>query len=167
MTDPKHFMYQALVDLAQARAIQEQTKKLYADLKAQIDELVEERFGEDRENLLKALDASDSSVARADSNVRDMAARYYGETADKHPCPAVTIKEFIVLSYVEAQAIEFCRLSAPKALILDKRAFEKIAKVGKEAGGPFDLDFVVIETEPRVAVASDLSAYLTEGETDD
>ena len=93
--------------------------------------------------------------ANVETEVRERALGIYEETGDKAPHPAVTIKMYTVLDYEDADAFDYAREHLPKALKLDKRTFEKAAKI-------LELDFVVIRQEPRATIARDLSGYLPE-----
>ena len=158
--DKHHVMHQAVADLAQARALQEQTKRLYADLEAQIDALVEERFGTDKAQLSKALTAIRKSVIQAEDNVRDLAVQLYGKTQDKHPHPAVGIRVKTEYTYDPDNAVTYCvETGLTGALSLKRREFEKVASVTKP-------DFVIVSEVATATVKTDLSPWLEE-QTDD
>ena len=96
-------------------------------------------------------------VDEADA-VRDQlnseALRAYANDSNKHPHPAVTVKENKKLSYKPDEAIAWALgLEQMDMVSLNKTAFEKAAKV-------LDLDFVKKYTEPSVTVSTDLSSYI-------
>ena len=97
------------------------------------------------------------ATARADvedweNRVRLMALADYAATGNKSPHPAIVIKMYAVLYYASLDAHAYACQHLPKALRLDVKAFEKVAKVAS-------LDFVTISEEPRATIARDLSAY--------
>lgn len=151
-------MQDLIEKLAQAREIEAEYKAQYAALKAEIDAVIEERYGLRLGSLEAFLETAEADVTDAENRIRAAALDAFAETGDKHPHPAVGI-QMTRLEYDTAEAIQFCRRAAPNAIKLDKRAFERIARVGKDAGGPFDLDFVTIHKEPQATIARDLSAY--------
>ena len=73
---------------------------------------------------------------------------------NKHPHPAITLKEFTVVDYpddlMKAWAIEH---NHPGMLNLNKRAANKVAT------GPTAPEFVTIEKELRATIKTDLSEY--------
>lgn len=73
---------------------------------------------------------------------------------NKHPHPAVTVKEMTKLDYDQKQAREWADTNLRSALVLDAKRFER-AILATEAP-----EFVTIRTEKSVAVSSDLSLYL-------
>ena len=91
--------------------------------------------------------------AEMDAAVRTVALSQFVADGDKKPHPAVTIKINKALLYKPADALDYCREHLPKALKLDKRAFEKAARV-------IEPDFVEIVDDPKPFVARDLEKYL-------
>jgi len=83
-----------------------------------------------------------------------IALQVFANESDKHPHPAVTIKENNKLLYDPADAIQWAlKLEQMEMIGLNKSVFEKAAKA-------LDLDFVEKRKEPSVTVSSDLSAYI-------
>jgi hypothetical protein len=74
------------------------------------------------------------------------------ESGEQHPHPAVEIKTATRLVYEDSWALDHCREHYPKALKLDKAAFERYAKVAEPT-------FVKVETERRAHIATDLSQW--------
>ena len=98
-------------------------------------------------------------MAQDEEDVRRQALATYAETGDKAPHPAVKIKDFTVLDYEPGAALDYARVYIPRAVKLDKRAFEKAARV-------LEPDFVKITQEPRATIARDLNKYLPGNEED-
>ena len=110
-------------------------------------------------NLWKTLQERQGYLATARADVEDwenrvrlMALADYAATGNKSPHPAIVIKMYAVLYYASLDAHAYACQHLPKALKLDVKAFEKVAKVA-------NLDFVTISEEPRATIARDLSAY--------
>ena len=159
---------QLVEQLAQARAAAEKADTDQASLELEVDALVEQHFGARIKNADVACDEAAERVFDLTAQVRQAALAAFEQTGDKKPNAAVQIKEYVLITYEDAAALEFCRKVAPNALKLDRRAFEKIAKLGIEAGGQFVPDFVTVTKEPRATIASNLSPWLpTEGELTD
>ena len=82
------------------------------------------------------------------------ALQIYVNEGDKHPHPAVTVKENNKLLYNPADAIQWAlKLEQMDMISLNKSVFEKAAK-------SLVLDFVEKRKEPSVTVSTDLSAYV-------
>lgn len=125
------------------------------DLKDCIDAVnaeIEKEYGKELGDLKKDLSVAQTKVTGLEESVRGTALEAYLETGDKHPHPAITIKVFTKLDYDEEQAITYCVEHLPKALKVDKRKFEAVAKAA-------ELDFVQITDDPKATVATDLSEY--------
>lgn len=73
---------------------------------------------------------------------------------NKHPHPAITVKEVTKLVYCFKTAREWADTNLRSALVLDVKRFEK-AILATEAP-----EFVTIHKEQQVTVASDLSPYV-------
>ena len=83
-----------------------------------------------------------------------IALQVFANEGDKHPHPAVTVKENNKLLYDPADAIQWAlKLEQMDMISLNKSAFEKAAKA-------LDLEFVEKRKEPSVTVSTDLSAYI-------
>jgi len=119
------------------------------------NELAETSLGQRLVRARELLGVARADVTDAVDEVQARALGAYEATGNKVPHPAVKVALFTVLDYAPGDALEYARLHLPKALKLDKRTFEKMAKV-------IEPDFVTISQEPRVRIARDLSAYLEE-----
>ena len=91
--------------------------------------------------------------ADAEERVRNAALQAHHATGNRRPHPAVQVILSTVLSYDPQAALDYCRLHLPKALTLDRRKFEKAAKV-------LELPFVTVGQMPATRIASDLTEYL-------
>ena len=147
---------QLVEQLAQARADLEKVVTDGASLELLIDALIEQHFGPAKAANDEAQAEASERVDELTKQVRDRAVLAFEQSGDKRPNSAIQIKEYIVLVYSEGDALEFARQHVPKALKLDRRAFERVAKV-------LEPDFVTVITEPRATIASDLSAWLPRG----
>jgi hypothetical protein len=88
----------------------------------------------------------------AEDHLRLAARAAYDATGDRKAEPGAEVKLFDMPRYDDAEALEWAKGSG-MCLTLDKKAFEKVAKATA-------LPFVTIEQEPRVSLASDLSAVV-------
>ena len=141
--------------LAEARRIMDEYREQMKALQVDVDAEIEERFGGERRRLVALLETAATEVLDADDALRAAAVAEYEATQDKRPHPAVTVKVYTTLSYEEADASAYCREYLWKALKLDRREFEKAARV-------LEPEFVTFEVEPKATVATDLSAYVGE-----
>ena len=89
-----------------------------------------------------------SLVEEAEVKLRELTIRVYNETGSKAPAKGVGIREVTVLTYDDKIAFDWAK-AHKMALMLDRKAFEKIAK----ADPP---DFVKITTEPHATISPDL-----------
>jgi len=99
--------------------------------------------------VLLARDAEADARALLD----ELAQMAYAAHGDKHPHPAIAIRELTVLDYDQKLARQWAETNLRAALVLDYKKFEKAVK---DLGAP---DFVRIHTTPQVTVSADLSAY--------
>jgi hypothetical protein len=140
-------IHEAVVCLANWRA---ETARLQAAQQAMMKAVTESpeyvRLGEEYVH-------AHQMESETEDTVRTLAVEFYNTTGDKAAHDAVTVRVYTTLTYEPSEALDYCREHLPKALKLDKTAFEKVAKVA-------DLDFVEIAEEPRATIAQDLSAYL-------
>lgn len=95
--------------------------------------------------LIKAFIAEDEAI------VREMALA----SGEKHPHPAVTVKDISGLEYDDAPALDWA-LAHHMALALNKRLFEKHVKADPTAF----MEFVTVTSTQRADIATDLSKYL-------
>ena len=95
--------------------------------------------------------ALDHAIAQTEEQLKTERVRTYnGE--DKGKVFGVGIREETKLDYSDDDAYKWA-VAHQMALKLDKRGFEKIAKVDTP-------DFVTITTEPQATIAQDLSEYV-------
>ena len=73
---------------------------------------------------------------------------------NKHPHPAITVRESTKFDYDAKIAREWADEHLRAALVLDTKKFEKAIAVTEVP------DFVTVRTEKSVAVSTDLSAYV-------
>jgi len=139
-------------NLAIARSTTANLKAELAQVNAEAAAMVKERFGERIKQLTDWLSRAQADLEANEQAVRETALEAYLETGNKHPHPAITIKVFTKLDYDEEQAVTYCVEHLPKALKVDKRKFEAVAKAA-------ELDFVQITDDPKATVATDLSEY--------
>lgn len=136
--------------LAQARKIQQ-------EYKAELDELnaeIVERYGKRSKRIMSLLATAKADVKDAERDVREAAVAAHHHDGSKKPHEAVQVKMYTTLAYEPDDAIEYCIKALPNALKLDKRAFEKVAKVARP-------NFCDIRQEPRTTIARDLEKYLS------
>jgi len=101
--------------------------------------------------VVKALTEEEKTIR---DGLDSEALQIYVNEGDKHPHPAVTIKENNKLLYDPADAIQWAlKLEQMDMISLNKSVFEKAAK-------SLVLDFVEKRKEPSVTVSTDLSAYV-------
>lgn len=93
--------------------------------------------------------AAREQVSKLETEVRAAAEDHFKATGEKKPVPGIEVKQFTVVSYDPATALEWARQSGV-ALSLNKTEFERIAKTGS-------LPFVKIDTEPRCTISQKLT----------
>jgi len=103
---------------------------------------------EQNEDIISSASIASENMTEAEAKLRELTLQAYAETGDKAPAPGVGIRERTVLTYDGKVAFDWAK-SHKMALQLDKKAFEKIAKVS-------DLDFVDVTTEPIATIATTL-----------
>ena len=142
---------QAIKNLAGSRALVANEAEAVAAIKAQI----QERYGEILENAKGYLDTAKADMADDESRVRELALERYVEEGKKNKKvhPAASIRTTTTLNYNTKEAVTWCIKHRTQALDLNKREFEKVARV-------MESDCVKIGAEDRVAIATDLSKYL-------
>lgn len=136
--------------LAKCRQIEAEYQAGVAEAEA---ELRETRLWSWLEQRREYLAVAKVDVKDAEADVRKAALAVYTENGDTAPHQTVRIKLFTVLEYDDSEAHAYARQNFPHALKLDKRAFEKVAKV-------IEPDFVTITKQPRATIARDLSEWL-------
>lgn len=78
---------------------------------------------------------------------------------DKHPHPAITIKEVTKVDIDEPKARKYCLENLKQALKLDTTKFKKFALALDESDRP---DCISVRKEPQMNLKQDLSEYLDE-----
>jgi len=141
-------IYEHLAGLADTRrelaAVKEELQKRYEQWEAKNAELIE------RKKELEALARDLEELIRA------MAVKIAKETGDKAPAPGVKIRVVTRLKYDPKEALNWALSRGMReVLALDKRAFEKAAKVLKP-------EVVEIEEELQATIARDLEKALAE-----
>lgn len=136
---------------------------VYALRDARIEEgrvatlLKERQAAFDKENaaLLASVKDAKSTSSAADTALRAIALEAYKTTKEKKPTPGVEVKMRTIYTYDANKAFEWAR-EKKMALLperLDVPAFEKIVTATK-------IDFVTIDEEPAVQIASDLVKHI-------
>ena len=144
-------MNEAVTYLAKCRQYEAEDKAAVERIEAAI----RAEYGKMLDDARHLLGVAKADVADAEDDVRKLSLAAYveGGKSDKKPHPAVQIKTYTVLEYDEGDALDYCREHLPNALKLDKRAFEKVAKVAEP-------EFVAVKDEDRATIARDLSEWL-------
>jgi DNA polymerase-3 subunit epsilon len=134
-------------NLAYWRKTEQEAKKHLEEIQAEMEARWDWKSWDDQ------LDRARSLVATHLDEIRRSAL----EANDKHPHPAVGIRNITRLEYDPRKAYLWCQDHLPAALVLDRTFFEKHAKAVAKTS---PLDFVTISQEPQATIATDLSAYL-------
>lgn len=145
-------MNEVVIRLASRRQIETEYKVKIAQAQAALETTDAWQY---LEQLRRHLEGARADVGLTTAEVRKQALAIYDETGSKSPHPAVKVKMYTVLKYNLAEALNYAREHLPKAVKLDKRAFEKAAKA-------IEPDFVTINQEPRASIARNLDEYIQE-----
>ena len=143
----------AIANLAQSRRELDDERSAWDALQDEIND----RFGDRVAMIDRQLRDAKGRVAEDESVVRTTA------LAGKNPHPAVTIKVYTVMDYNDTDAKMFAIRFMQDALKLDKRVFDKTAKVlmdmdlGEVTGALSKI--AVIRDDPRATIARDLGGY--------
>ena len=121
------------------------------------DALMETELGQKVGGLHVAIDELKQKAKELDSQIRDYTVSIFESTGEKHPHPAVGIREYTKLDYDKDEALHWAQRHLPKALKLDNRFFEKHAKAVSETQ---PISFVRIYKEPRATISTDLGEYV-------
>jgi len=143
-------MNEKIKRLAYYRLVEAEHKARIAEVRAELEANPLWAYLTKKQERLKAAQAK---VADAEQEVRSAALGWYETTSDKKPHPAVQVKLYTTLAYDPQAALDYACEHLPKAIKLDKRAFEKAAKA-------IEPDFVAFAQEARATIARDLSEYL-------
>jgi len=149
-------LQEALKNLAQRRAQLAEMDTALASLKAKMEATPE---GKAYGFAASARRVAAEELADAEAQARDLAYAAFTQTGDKKPAPGVSIKWYNRVVYDTKEVMAWCRDNARMFLHeeLDKRGFEDMAAKVTQPGMPWK-----VEGEPRVTLATDLSAYLVE-----
>jgi hypothetical protein len=100
-------------------------------------------------------------ISQADEDARQLALSVFTATGDKRPAEGVEVRMYKRLRYDLHEVLAWCQQHAPNYVVttVDVKRFEKAAETLIDAP-------VTLEHEARVAIATDLSAYLTRSEAD-
>ena len=131
-------------------------------------ELVEEREGDYKQKKAEI----ESSLAylyykgclddieKLETEIRQGAEANFKATGEKNPHPAVEIKENVVLTYVEVNALNYAQTNLQVAIIppsLDKKVFEKQIRALPEEKIP---TFIEVTKVGKATIKKDLSEFL-------
>ena len=108
-----------------------------------------ETWEHDNLELLIETANKNQTVLDAEVKLRELTLKAYAETGDKYPAIGVGIRKVLVIDYDKKLALDWAK-SHDMALMLDKKAFEKIVK----ADTP---DFVKITTEAQATISANLT----------
>ena len=103
----------------------------------------------------KQVSVLENAIGDAESRVRVLALAEHALTGEYKPAEGVQVNLFSKVVYEHEDAWAWCAEHALKYLVLETKGFEKAAPVLRDLGAP-----VQIEKEPRVSIATDLSAWL-------
>jgi|TARA_Y100000310_G_scaffold344765_1_gene459335 hypothetical protein len=121
-----------------------------ADLAANALRMEQEQFAEDHADLFNRVEGARKGVADIEGAIRETALAHYAVDGNKKPSPGVGIRVSTKLDYTPANALAWAKEHSI-ALSLDKRAFEKIAKVDTP-------EFVTVTEEPQATIARELTS---------
>jgi hypothetical protein len=140
-----------LGELARLRVHVKRQKDDIATLRAQI---AETDLGKMLAQWEQDLAVTERQADEYAASVRDDAMMVYEENGNKGAAIGVTVKMFKTMTYDKAAAETWLRANAPALLVVDWKKFESAAVA---LGAP-----VTVGEEPRVQIATDLSAYVKE-----
>jgi len=141
-----------VMELARARA---DLTRVEAELKARREEW-ESRWEQENGELIHEFGSLQMVVNELEREVREKAVEVAKETGDKTPAPGVKIRVVQRLKYDPKEALNWAiSRGMREVLALDRRAFEKAAKVLKP-------EVVEIEEELQATIARDLEKAFTE-----
>ena len=110
----------------QIKVVAEWRKRAEADTEAK--KISYKQWEEDHSIMLDMVAKSNQAVVDAETLLRELTLQAYAETGDKAPAVGVGIREVTKLEYDTRVAFAWATEHS-MALSLDKRGFEKIAKV--------------------------------------
>ena len=116
---------------------------------AAIERQIQAQFGKALGRVDTEIHYANKSIKAAEETLRQVARATWRETGNKRPHQGVEIRVYKALSYDQETAKAYAMEHLPQVVKLDKRAFEKVAKV-------LDLDFVTIHDDPKVFISKSL-----------
>ena len=122
-----------------------------ADAKAEIKRR-EDAFRAENADLYASLAETQAQAELEERTLRNATLQHFQETGDKHPHPALGVRETKKLVYDDKLAFAWAK-EHDMALALDRKSFEQIAK----ASPP---DFVTETVDIVPTIATDLSKYV-------
>lgn len=93
------------------------------------------------------------------ANIEAVALKEYETTNIKQLADGLSIRVYKKVQYDQAEATKWAIANAPTMVKIDGRLFEKHAKAVQDTT---PIEFVEIYDDPKVAISSDLSSYLSQ-----
>jgi hypothetical protein len=140
-------------ELAQARAEWEAQDRLVADMEAA---LFDSPAGMACKAARKALGPLADRMNIASAVAKAQALEDFKRDGEKKIFVGVNVKMFKRVRLNEAAVKAWAIEHMPNLLVLDRKAVDSVALTGV-----FSEDLAIVETEPQVQIAGDLSAYLS------
>ena len=141
-------------DLGSLARLRKQIQELKAESVALTAELDETALGRQLADAQDRLAAAMQRASEYDTAIRENALTLYRENGNKGAAIGITVKTFKTMAYDKNTAETWLRANAPALLVVDWKKFESAAVA---LGAP-----VTVGEEPRVQIATDLSAYTKE-----
>jgi hypothetical protein len=129
-------------------------------LQAKLD-LLRTEWEVENADTLNALKAANERVAEAERAVRTATYEAYLATGSKKPHPAVGIRVNTIINYNEADARAWAMDNLKTALKLDAAAFDRAAR-----NKLVPADIAQLEEVAQTTIATDLSAYIIDDESE-
>ena len=146
------------IELEVLRAQLATARGRYATLKETMDHRrneAEKAFQAANEELLVEHDRWKQQLAEVESTAREALVDHYIKTGEKKPVEGLTIAEYDVVDYVEAEALAWAKAKGIDRLIkLSTSDFERAAKSGLFNDIPAS-----VRKEPRPRIATNLSQW--------
>jgi hypothetical protein len=140
--------------LAEARRESEQVAERVAEMERFYQQTPEYRMYQGGKQALAEAKARAEAL---DAAARKQALDDFKASGEKAVYAGVSVKFFSRYDYDASQMTDWARVNMPRLLMLDTKRMEKAAAAGVLEDAP-----IVITKEPRVQIATDLSAYLAE-----
>ena len=154
MNDHKYFLELSMANLA----VTQEAITFHKDtIKMLEEELVEDPRIVKIAELKDQIKGLENQANNIRTEMEPEAIQLFEETGSKSLLSGLGIRVYMELEYDEKEAMEHCLDSMPALPRVDKKGFEKYAKAMADIN---PLPFVAISETPKIAVSSDLSAYL-------